>query len=201
MEIRRRTVFQGAGAAALAAFGVAEGSVGTAFADSSPSNGAYSLQFDSTAWSYDAANDVYYQIGNVYAANPEAPDYENLSIYVPGAYLTATLNSDGSTYTARVNPKGRFGRYSAHTAPIVSPAFGGYRQSKVSPHWRIHTGIMQGDTANTTEINLLLALQNYGVRDIQFATVWAQAHTTAETTGDSTSTANFISWVESIVKK
>jgi hypothetical protein len=84
---------------------------------------------------------------------------------------------------------------------FISPAFDGYRHSQVASHWRIHTGIMQGDTANTTEINLLLALQNYGVRNIEFATVWAQAHTTAETTGDSTSTANFITWVKSIVKK
>lgn len=123
MDIRRRTVIQGAGAAALAAFGVAEGAAGTAFADSSSGGaaGAYPLEFDSAAWSYDAANDVYYQLGSVYAANPEAPDYENLSIYVPGAYLSATLNADGTTYTARVNPKGAFGKYSAHTAPIVVP--------------------------------------------------------------------------------
>jgi hypothetical protein len=58
---------------------------------------------------------------------------------------------------------------------------------------------MQGDTANTTEINILLALQNYGIRDVDFATVWAEAHTMAERTGDSTT--NFISWVESVVKK
>jgi hypothetical protein len=84
---------------------------------------------------------------------------------------------------------------------FLSPAFDGYRRSHVAPHWRIRTGIMQGDTANTTEINILLALRNYGVRDVDFATVWAQAHTTAETTGDSTSTPNFIAWVQSIVTK
>ncbi|MER6084307.1 esterase [Streptomyces sp. NPDC001833] len=128
MEINRRTVVRGA--AAMAAFGIAEGAAGTAFAgtsspDSSSStstaSSAYSLEFDSTAWSYDAANDVYYQLGKVYVANPATTDYENLSIYVPGAYLRATANSDGTTYTATVDPKGTVGAYSGRTAPIVIP--------------------------------------------------------------------------------
>ena len=125
MDIRRRAVFQGADVAALAALGVAEGG-GTAFADGS-SNGAAgasgqgALDFDSAAWSYDSASDVYYQIGAAYVADPAAADYENLSIYVPGAYLTASLNSDGTTYTARLSQQGTVGAYSARTAPIVVP--------------------------------------------------------------------------------
>ncbi|MFE2420725.1 esterase [Streptomyces hokutonensis] len=125
MEINRRTVIRGA--AVMAAFGVAEGAAGTAFAgtsssdSSSTASSAYSLEFDSTAWSYDATNDVYYQLGKVYVANPAATDYENLSIYVPGAYLTATANSDGTTYTAKLNRKGTVGQYSGGTAPIVIP--------------------------------------------------------------------------------
>ncbi|MGW1624054.1 esterase [Streptomyces sp. NPDC002172] len=128
MEINRRTVVRGA--AAMAAFGIAEGAAGTAFAGTSSPDGssststassAYSLEFDSTAWSYDAANDVYYQLGKVYVANPATTDYENLSIYVPGAYLRATANSDGTTYTATVDPKGTVGAYSGRTAPIVIP--------------------------------------------------------------------------------
>ncbi len=128
MDMNRRTVIRSAtGVAALAAFGVAEGTAGTAFAATSASSSAsstssaYSLEFDSTAWSYDATNDVYYQIGKVYVGNPAATDYENLSIYVPGAYLTATANSDGTTYTAKANPKGTVGAYSGRTAPIVIP--------------------------------------------------------------------------------
>ncbi|MFF5138682.1 esterase [Streptomyces sp. NPDC013157] len=128
MEINRRTVVRGA--AAMAAFGIAEGAAGTAFAGTSSPDGssststassAYSLEFDSTAWSYDAANDVYYQLGKVYVASPATTDYENLSIYVPGAYLRATANSDGTTYTATVDPKGTVGAYSGRTAPIVIP--------------------------------------------------------------------------------
>ncbi|MET7570213.1 esterase [Streptomyces sp. NPDC005492] len=128
MEINRRTVLRTAtGAAALVAFGTAEGATGTAFAATSSSSSssstasAYSLEFDPTAWSYDATNDVYYQIGKVFVTNPAATDYENLSIYVPGAYLTATKNSDGTTYTAKPNPKGTVGAYSGRTAPIVIP--------------------------------------------------------------------------------
>ena len=127
MDINRRTVIRGAtGVAALATFGLAEGAAGTAFAAASSSGSTsksteYSLAFDAAAWSYDSTNDVYYQVGTTYVANPADTDYENLSIYVPGAYLTATLNSDGTTYTATVNPKGTVGDYSATTAPIVLP--------------------------------------------------------------------------------
>lgn len=128
MDMNRRTVIRSAtGVAALATFGVAEGTAGTAFAatsssgSSSSTSSAYSLELDPTAWSYDSTNDVYYQIGKVYVANPAATDYENLSIYVPGAYLTATANSDGTTYTAKANPKGTVGQYSGRTAPIVIP--------------------------------------------------------------------------------
>jgi len=128
VDMNRRTVIRSAtGVAAVAAIGTAEGTAGTAFAatssssSSSSTSSAYSLEFDSTAWSYDATNDVYYQVGKVYVTNPAATDYENLSIYVPGAYLTATANSDGTTYTAKINRKGTVGQYSGHTAPIVIP--------------------------------------------------------------------------------
>jgi len=75
----------------------------------------------------------------------------------------------------------------------------GYGTSNVAQHWRIRTGIDQGDTALTTETNLALALGNTkSVSDVDFATVWGMQHTMAERTGDST--ANFISWVSDCVK-
>ena len=125
MDIDRRTVIRGA--AALTALGIAEGAAGTAFAGTASASSTasttteHSLEFDNAAWSYDSTDDVYYQIGQVYGTSPADSSYENLSIYVPGAYLTATLNSDGTTYTATVNPKGTVGEYSARTAPIVVP--------------------------------------------------------------------------------
>lgn len=79
-----------------------------------------SLALDPTAWSYDATNDVYYQIGRTYVATPQAPEYENLAIYVPGPYLSATDNGDG-TYTAEIDPQGEVGDLTASTAPIVFP--------------------------------------------------------------------------------
>ncbi|NWG18662.1 MAG: esterase [Chloroflexi bacterium] len=81
---------------------------------------AYSLAFDNTAWQYDADNDVYWQIGVVYVANPATTEYESLGIYVPGAYMTATANGDG-TYTAAINAEGVVNGYTAATAPIVFP--------------------------------------------------------------------------------
>jgi hypothetical protein len=78
--------------------------------------------------------------------------------------------------------------------------YGGYQTSTVAKYWRINTGIMQGDTANTIEMNLALALENYtDVDDVEFTTVWGQGHTMAERTGDSTT--NFIEWVIEIVQK
>lgn len=64
--------------------------------------------------------------------------------------------------------------------------------TQVASYWRIRTGINQSDTALSTEVNLALALGAYGA-DVDFETVWGQAHVEAERTGDSTT--NFIAWV------
>ena len=74
----------------------------------------------------------------------------------------------------------------------LSGYYAGYQTSTVASHWRIRTGINQSDTALTTEVNLALALESYGV-DVDFETVWGQAHVEAERTGSSTE--NFIEWV------
>ncbi|MEU4243631.1 hypothetical protein [Actinoplanes sp. NPDC026619] len=78
-------------------------------------------------------------------------------------------------------------------------SYEGDKKATVAPHWRIRTGIMQGDTANTTEVNLALALQNLGGTDVDFATVWGLGHTMAERTGDAAT--NFIAWVKETVAK
>lgn len=78
--------------------------------------------------------------------------------------------------------------------------YDGYQTATPAVHWRIHTGIDQGDTASTVEMNLALALESYaGVQDVEFTTVWDQGHTTAERTGDSTT--NFINWVNAVTAK
>ncbi|MCM1257478.1 MAG: tannase [Roseburia sp.] len=68
----------------------------------------------------------------------------------------------------------------------------GVGTANVAKYFRIRTGIEQGDTALSTEINLALALAAYG-SEVDFETVWGEGHTQAERTGDSES--NFIAWV------
>jgi hypothetical protein len=115
------------------------------------------------------------------------------SDYAAAGYTSDFAKTDtvGKDVTYRVN------MYS----PLyyLNPMYEGHKSATVAPHWRIRTGIMQGDTANTTEINLALALQNYGVSDVDFATVWGLAHTMAERTGDAVT--NFIAWVKETVAK
>ncbi|WP_281170063.1 subtype A tannase [Methanolobus tindarius] len=78
------------------------------------------LTFDNSAWNYDEDNDVYWQINVVYCSSPETTDYESMGIYVPGAYMDATENDDG-TYTCTVNTDNEINGYTAETAPIVFP--------------------------------------------------------------------------------
>lgn len=80
----------------------------------------------------------------------------------------------------------------------LSSYYDGYQSSNVAKYWRIRSGLSQGDTALSTELNLSLALQNFGIKNVDFATVWGQQHTEAEVSGDSTS--NFIEWINSSLK-
>lgn len=89
-----------------------------------------SLHVDNTKWNYDETNDIYYQIGLVYCAKPQATEYESLAVYVPGAYMQGVKNPDG-TYTCQINPKSKVGNYTAVTAPVVMPVnTGGYAAQK-----------------------------------------------------------------------
>lgn len=89
-----------------------------------------SLHVDNTKWNYDETNDIYYQIGLVYCAKPQATEYESLAVYVPGVYMQGVKNPDG-TYTCQINPKAKVGNYTAVTAPVVMPVnTGGYAAQK-----------------------------------------------------------------------
>lgn len=96
--------------------------------------GQYSLTFDNAAWQYDEANDIYWQVGVVYVANPASLDYETLGIYVPGAYLEATANGDG-TYTASVKSDAQVGQFTAATAPYVLPVNTPGFNASQAPTW------------------------------------------------------------------
>ena len=121
----------GAAGAALGLFGCgqsaqqsasssSESSASAQSVSASASSAAGGVAVDSAAWSYDAENDVYYQIGLQYCENPQAPAYESMGVYVPGAYFDAKDNGDG-TYTCTPSSNGKVGDYTAKTAPIVMP--------------------------------------------------------------------------------
>ncbi len=98
----------------------------SASASASPSAGVglgttdTSLALSTKAWKYDSDNEVYYQMGLEYGSSIQDSSYETLSVFVPGAYVTATDNGD-DTYTLAVNSSGTAGDYKASTAPLVLP--------------------------------------------------------------------------------
>lgn len=71
-------------------------------------------------WEYDSSNDVYYIVGLFYCESPADEDYEQMGIFVPGSYMNATSNGDG-TYTCTVNTTATVNGYTSSTAPIVFP--------------------------------------------------------------------------------
>lgn len=98
-------------------------------------------------------------------------------------------DSEGKTVTERGNMY--------NPLYYLSSYYDGYQKSTVANYWRIRTGIAQSDTSLTTEVNLMLALKNYGA-DVDFATIWGEGHTMAESTGDYVT--NFIEWVNKCLK-
>ena len=100
--------------------------------------------------------------------------------------LTAT-DSLGKTIESRVNMY--------NPMYYLSNYYDGYKTSDVADYFRINTGITQTDTASVVEMNLYLALLNYG-KKAEFTTVWNQGHTEAERTGSAED--NFISWIAEI---
>lgn len=76
-------------------------------------------QIDRIKWLYNETDNVYYQIGISYAGN-QVDENQTLSIFIPGEYMSATSNGDG-TYTADLNTNAKIGEYTSTTAPIVMP--------------------------------------------------------------------------------
>lgn len=109
------------------------------------------------------------------------------------SYPSAYTDDLAKTDSLGVSVADRLASYSPMY--FLSGHYAGFGKSEVAPHWRIRTGINQGDTSLTTETDLALALNHYdGVKDVDFATVWGLGHTPAERTG--TAVTNFISWVK-----
>ena len=73
---------------------------------------------DAAKWQYDAEHDIYYQLGIGYCETPADESYEQLAIFVPGAYVDAENNGD-DTYTCELDQNAEVNGYTAATAPIV----------------------------------------------------------------------------------
>lgn len=101
----------------IAALAACEGSKSS---ESTASTETTLSQIDMSKWQYNSDDDVYYQIGITYCANPADESYENLAVFVPGEYMTGTDNGDG-TYTCELNESAEINGYTASTAPIVMP--------------------------------------------------------------------------------
>ena len=84
----------------------------------------------------------------------------------------------------------------------IDDMYDGYKTADVAKYFRIRTGINQGDTALSTEVNLALGLKAYG-SDVDFEMVWGQGHTKAErgASGEELSDTNFITWVNECMSK
>ena len=63
------------------------------------------LTIDNSNWHYDKENNIYYQLGIPYCANPENSKYESLAIYVPGDYFNGIENPNGTYSCSVINSK------------------------------------------------------------------------------------------------
>ncbi len=77
-------------------------------------------KLDMSKWAYNADSDMYYQLGIIYCETPADESYEQLAVFVPGTYMSATDNGDG-TFTCALTDKKEENGYTAGNAPIVMP--------------------------------------------------------------------------------
>ena len=125
----------------------------------------------------------------------------SMAKFLENTEYAEAFNTDLARLDALGNPVGsRVDMYSPDH--YLDPLFDSYKTSEVAKYFRIRTGINQGDTSLSTEINLALELEAYG-SDVDFEMVWGQGHTKAER-GDQTeslSEPNFIKWVNDCMAK
>ena len=80
----------------------------------------YSEIINMAKWRYNQEDDVYYQLGILYAQRPADEKYERLALFVPSAFMNCRANGP-ETYSCEPNEDGRIGKYGVKTAPIVIP--------------------------------------------------------------------------------
>ena len=144
-----------------------------------PESGHYTKHFDKITYNLLEANSAKYSSKSDWKAN------------YPIDYLNDFKEKDslGNNIAYRLNMY--------NPMYYLSDYYEGYKKSDVADYFRINTGIFQSDTGNVVEINLYLALLNYG-KNVSFTTVWEQQHIKAERIGDSDT--NFINWITEIEK-
>ncbi len=149
----------------------------TKFFGTKPKTGHYNKYFDEITYDLLNTNSSKYSSKSDWKAN------------YPTDYLNDIKEQDslGNDMTYRLNMY--------NPMYFLSNYYEGYKKSDVADYFRINTGIFQSDTGNVVEINLYLALLNYG-KNVKFTTVWEQQHVKAERVGDSDT--NFINWISEI---
>ena len=65
--------------------------------------GSTLAKIDMTKWQYEASDDVYWQVGLSYAADPADSGYETMGVFVPGAYFTAACARASTSWSSRRN--------------------------------------------------------------------------------------------------
>lgn len=75
-------------------------------------------KLDPAKWKYIEDENIYYQLGIDYCETPADENYEKVAVFVPGEYMKATKNSDG-TYTCELNDTAELNGYTAADAPMV----------------------------------------------------------------------------------
>ena len=142
-----------------------------------PESGQYAKHFDKITYDLLNTNSEKYSSKSDWKAN------------YPNDYLNdfKERDSQGNNIEYRLNMY--------NPMYYLSNYYEGYKTSDVADYFRINTGIFQSDTGNVVEINLYLALLNYG-KNVSFTTVWEQQHVKAERAGDSDT--NFIDWIAEI---
>ena len=98
-----------------------------------------SLRIDMDDWSYDEANDVYYQLVLPYCTEPATKTYESLSIYVPGGFFEGERH--GNRYSCTILEKAVVGSFTPETAPILIPVNSGNLSAQECPSKYSYDGL------------------------------------------------------------
>lgn len=124
---------------------------------------------DEITWSYDSQSDSWTMSVTCAVANPELPDYQGISVNVPGAYVKGIdTDGDGNNIVDLYNPINYIGN-----------------ENTESPTWtRIVMGASEGDMSLFASMNMQIAWLNSGT-DAELEWQWDGGHVPSEIFGES----------------